>query len=159
MSLHIRTAAPDDAETIFTLIRGLAEYEKEPNAVEVTPAILRTQMQSTKPPFECLLAEWSGQAVGFALFFQNYSTWKGKPGMYLEDLFVVPEARGKGIGKALLVQLARICVERGYGRFEWAVLDWNAPAIGFYKKLGARPMEEWTTMRVTGGALQRLATQ
>ncbi|MCW8133575.1 MAG: GNAT family N-acetyltransferase [Planctomycetota bacterium] len=157
MSLEIRVAVPDDAQTIFELIRGLAEYEKEPQAVEVTPAILRAQMESAQPPFECLIAFWAGTPVGFALYFQNYSTWKGRPGMYLEDLFVQPSARGHGVGKALLVLLAKICAERGYGRFEWAVLDWNAPAIGFYKKLGARPMDEWTVFRLTGESLHDLA--
>lgn len=157
MDIRIRVATENDAEAIHKLIRGLAEYEREPHAVEVTPEILRAQMASARPPFECLLAECDGQQAGFALYFQNYSTWKGKPGMYLEDLFVRPEFRGHGLGKALLVRLAQVCVERGYGRFEWAVLDWNEPAIGFYKKLGAVPMNEWTTMRLTGDALVKLA--
>lgn len=157
MTLELRIATSSDVKTVFDLITGLAEYEKEPQSVEVTPAILKAQMESAKPPFECLLAEWDGRPAGFALYFQNYSTWKGRPGMYLEDLFVMPEHRKRGIGKALLVRLAQICVDRGYGRFEWSVLNWNEPAIGFYKKLGAKPMNDWTIMRVTGEALTKLA--
>jgi len=159
MNMRIRIATGNDAEAIHKLIHGLAEYEREPQAVEVTPETLRAQMASARPPFECLIAECDGQPAGFALYFQNYSTWKGKPGMYLEDLFVRPEFRSHGLGKALLVRLAQVCVERGYGRFEWAVLDWNEPAIGFYEKLGAVPMNEWTTMRLTGNALAELARQ
>ena len=111
----------------------------------------------TRPTAECVLAEQDGEAVGMALFFTNFSTWTGKPGLYLEDLFVMPPARGAGLGKALLVHLAGLAVARGYGRFEWSVLDWNTPAIGFYTALGAKPMSEWTVMRVEGEALAALA--
>jgi GNAT superfamily N-acetyltransferase len=114
-------------------------------------------MLGDRPPFECLIGELDGAPAGFALFFQNYSTWTGKPGIYLEDLFVRPEARGRGLGKALLVHLAGIACERGCGRFEWAVLDWNRPAIEFYESLRAKPMAEWTVYRLAGDALRRLA--
>jgi GNAT superfamily N-acetyltransferase len=120
---------------------------------------LEQHLFGPKPAAEVVLAEpeGAGAPVGFALFFQNFSTFLGKPGLYLEDLFVLPEHRGRGIGEALLVHLARLAVQRGYGRFEWSVLDWNEPAIGFYRKLGAVPMDEWTVFRVTGEALERLS--
>ncbi|MEM8886186.1 MAG: GNAT family N-acetyltransferase [Planctomycetota bacterium] len=156
MSLVLRTAEPEDAATIHRFIQGLAEYEKEPDAVEVTPAQLAEQLAQAKPPFECLLAERNGTAVGFALFFESYSTWRGRVGLYLEDLYVPPEHRGQGIGKALLRRLAQLTVERGGARLEWAVLDWNEPAIRFYESLGARPMDEWTTWRLTDDALRSL---
>ena len=156
MSLSIRFAGPTDAATIHRFIVGLAVYEKEPDAVEVTPRELAEQMDEERPPFECLLAEEDGEAVGFALFFHNYSTWRGRRGIYLEDLFVPPEHRGFGVGKTLLTALAQIAVERDCARMEWAVLDWNEPAIGFYEKLGATGMDEWTTFRLTGDALARL---
>ncbi len=156
MNLSIRSAVPDDAAVIHRFISELAEYEREPDAVEATPASLRAQLESPKPPFECLIAERDGQPVGFALFFQSYSTWRGRPGLYLEDLFVPPSERGKGVGKALLRRLAAIAVQRGYGRMEWAVLDWNQTAIDFYESLGAEPLDEWTVYRLTGGALSAL---
>ncbi|MCA9629833.1 MAG: GNAT family N-acetyltransferase [Myxococcales bacterium] len=154
---HIRTARPDDCELIFELITELAIYEREPLAVETTPAVLRSQLESDRCPFECLIAELDGQTAGFALYFQNYSTWKGRPGLYLEDLFVRESARKSGVGGALLGALARIAVERGYARMEWSVLDWNQLAIDFYEGLGAVPMSDWTTFRLTGEPLRRLA--
>lgn len=171
MNFELRPAQPDDAPTIHALITGLAVYEREPDAVEVTVDTLRQQLALAHPPFECLLAERtddteprdgaqaSREALGFALFFQSYSTWRGKPGLYLEDLFVIPEARGAGIGKALLRRLAAIAVERDYGRMEWAVLNWNQPAIDFYQSLGASPLDEWTTYRLTGDALLALGAK
>jgi GNAT superfamily N-acetyltransferase len=153
----IRSATPVDIPAIHSLIVELAIYEKEPDAVKATHADLQAALFGQNPVAECVLAEVDGEAVGLALFFTNFSTWTGKPGLYLEDLFVLPSARGAGIGKALLVHLAGIAVARGYGRFEWSVLDWNAPAIGFYRSLGAKPMDEWTVMRVDGVALKALA--
>ena len=153
MGLSIRFATARDAEVIVGFVRGLAEYEREPEAVEVTPGILRTQMESPNPPFECLLAEEDGAGVGFALFYRNYSTWRGRPGLFLEDLFVPEQHRRKGIGSALLARLAAIAVERGYGRMEWSVLNWNKPAQDFYRTLGATPMDQWTIWRVSAGTL------
>jgi GNAT superfamily N-acetyltransferase len=153
----IRPATPDDAEAIHELIVALAVYEREPDAVQATPASLRAQLEAERPPFECLIAERGGRAVGFALFFQTYSTWEGRPGLYLEDLFVREEERGAGIGKALLLACARIAVERGYGRFELAALDWNAAAIGFYESLGGRRHDGWGLFRWDRAALERLA--
>jgi GNAT superfamily N-acetyltransferase len=153
----IRAATPADIPAIYRLIVELAVYEKEPDAVKATHDDLDRALFGERPTAECVLAQQDGQPVALALFFTNFSTWTGKPGLYLEDLFVLPTARGSGIGKALLVHLAQICVARGYGRFEWSVLDWNAPAIGFYASLGARPMDEWTVMRVDGDALLALA--
>lgn len=153
----IRAATPADISAIHRLIVELAIYEKEPDAVKASHADLHLALFGDRPTAECVLAEVEGQAVGLALFFTNFSTWTGKPGLYLEDLFVMPAARGAGLGKALLVHLAGLAVSRGYGRFEWSVLDWNTPAIGFYKALGAKPMSEWTVMRVDGDALAALA--
>ena len=153
----IRAATPADIPAIHRLIVELAIYEKEPDAVKATHEDLQAALFGERPVAECVLAEQDGEAVGLALFFTNFSTWTGKPGLYLEDLFVMPSARGAGLGKALLVHLAGIAVARGYGRFEWSVLDWNAPAIGFYKALGAKPMDEWTVMRVDADALTALA--
>lgn len=148
MSLLIRFATSLDASTILGLIQGLAAYEREPTAVEVTAVRLRDEMETPNPSFECLLAEDDDRAVGFALFFRNYSTWRGLPGLYLEDLFVLEEYRGRGIGGALLRRLQEIVTERGWGRMEWAVLNWNTPAQRFYREIGARPMSEWTTWRL-----------
>lgn len=153
----IRPATPADIPAIHRLIVELAIYEKEPDAVKATHADLNAALFGPRPTAECVLAEMDGQAAGLALFFTNFSTWTGKPGLYLEDLFVMPSARGAGLGKALLVHLAGIAAARGYARFEWSVLDWNEPAIGFYKALGAKPMDEWTVMRVEGEALAVLA--
>ncbi len=155
--VELRPATSDDSELIFELITELAVYEREPDAVETTPELLRAQLASDRCPFECLIAELDGRPAGFALFFQNYSTWKGRPGLYLEDLYVKESARKSGVGGALLVALARIAIEREYARMEWSVLDWNQLAIDFYKSLGALPMSEWTTFRLTGAALKQLA--
>ncbi len=153
----IRPAAPTDIPDIRAMIVELAVYEREPDAVKASEADLHRALFGERPMAEAVIAEHDGAAVGFALFFTNFSTWEGKGGLYLEDLFVRPAARGLGIGKALLVHLAGIAVARDYGRFQWQVLDWNAPAIGFYKSLGAVPQAEWIAMRVDGDALKRLA--
>jgi GNAT superfamily N-acetyltransferase len=152
----IRSATPADIPVIRQLIVDLAVYEREPDAVKASEADLHTALFGDRPLAEAVLAEVDGTAVGVALFFTNFSTWAGKGGLYLEDLFVKPEARGQGVGKALLLHLAGIAVARGYARFEWSVLDWNEPAIGFYKALGAKAQDEWTVMRVEGDALLRL---
>ena len=157
MTPTVRPATPDDAELIHRFVCELAIYEREPNAVKATPESLRAQMLRDPPPFECAIGELDGEPAGFALWFHNYSTWTGKPGLYLEDLFVVPEERGAGAGRALLKALARIAVRRGCGRLEWAVLDWNRPAIGFYRRLGARLHRQWIITRLTGAPLRRLA--
>jgi GNAT superfamily N-acetyltransferase len=153
----IRPATPADAPTIARLIRELAEYERLAHAVDFDPADLREHLFGAKKYAEVLLAEEGGAVVGFALFFHNYSTFHGKPGIYLEDLFVEPAHRGKGHGKALLRALARLAVERDCARVEWSVLNWNEPSIEFYKALGAKPMNEWTVYRLTGDALKKLA--
>jgi len=146
--MQIRFATPADAETIHRFVCELAAYEREPDAVEATPASLRAQLGSERPPFECLICEDAGAAVGFALFFHNYSTWRGRRGLYLEDLYVTPAARGRGYGRSLLSRLMELARERGCARMEWSVLDWNAPAIGFYETLGARPLDGWSTWRL-----------
>lgn len=155
--LNIRFANVTDTQLILQLVRELAEYEKLSQEVVATEAQLRANLFGTSPQAEVMIAEWHGEAVGFALFFHNFSTFLGKRGLYLEDLFVRPAHRGHGIGKALLQRLARIAVERDCGRFEWAVLDWNEPARNFYVSLGARPVAEWDIFRVTGDELRRLA--
>lgn len=159
--ISIRPATPDDLSLILKLIRDLAEYEREPQAVVATPDLLRQNLFGTpgRPPVAtCLIGELDGRAEGFAIYFFNFSTWLGRPGVYLEDLFVRPAARRAGLGKALLTRIAAIARDRGCGRMEWAVLDWNEPAIGFYKSLGAVPMSEWTVYRLTGEALSRIAS-
>jgi GNAT superfamily N-acetyltransferase len=156
--LKIRPASEADVPAILTLIRALAEYEKaSPGAVPVTEDLLRESLFGPSPAVEGLVALWSGEIAGYALFFHNFSSWRGRKGLYLEDLFVVPEKRGHGIGKALLRAVARIAVERGCARMEWLVLDWNHPAMGFYESLGAVPLEEWTTFRLQGQSLRKLA--
>lgn len=139
------------------MIRGLAIYEKLEHAMTATEEQIRETLFGAKPAAEVLLAKWNGEWAGFALFFPNYSTFLAKPGIYLEDLFVKPELRGNGIGAALLKMLAKLGVERGCGRVEWSVLDWNEPSIAFYRKLGAVPMDEWTVFRLTGDALLKAA--
>ena len=156
-AVSVRVAAPGDVALVHGLMRGLAVYEKLEHALVSTEADLSEALFGAHPAAEAIVAEIEGTPVGFALFFRTYSTFVGKPGLYLEDLFVLPEARGKGAGKALLARLAAITVERGYARLEWAVLNWNEAAIGFYKSLGAVPMDEWTVYRLTGTALQALA--
>jgi len=152
----IRSATAADTPAIVALIRGLAEYERLSADVTLDEGLLHEHLFGPRPFAEVLLAEDAGAVVGFALFFHNYSTFVGKPGIYLEDLFVKPEWRGRGHGKALLAAVARLAVERGCGRLEWSVLDWNEPAIGFYRSLGAVPLNEWTSYRVTGTALEKL---
>lgn len=153
----IRPAAPADVPAVARLIRALAEYEKLSHEVVLDEGRLRDHLFGPRPYVEALVAEEAGTAVGFALFFHNYSTFLARPGVYLEDVFVLPECRGRGYGKALVSGVARLAVERGCGRLEWAVLDWNEPAIQFYRSIGAVPMDEWTVMRVTGDALTTLA--
>ncbi|MCU1285227.1 MAG: acetyltransferase [Acidobacteriales bacterium] len=157
--LSIRPASIEDVPLILELIRELAEYEREPQAAIATAEDLIRDgfTREAAPKFRVVIAEWDGRSAGFALFFYNYSTWQGRPGLYLEDLFVRPVFRGKGIGKALLVHLANTAVKENCGRFQWQVLDWNTPAIDFYKSLGAEVMKEWLTMRVENDALQRMA--
>ena len=149
----IRPATADDTPTVCRLIRALAEYERLTHTVLLDEARVRAHLFGPRPFAEVLLAEEAGAVVGFALFFPNYSTFLAQPGIYLEDLFVEPAHRGKGHGKALLRALARLAVERGCGRLEWSVLNWNEPAIRFYEALGAVPMDEWTVYRLTGAAL------
>lgn len=153
----IRPAAVRDAAIILDLIRELAEYERLAHEVVATEDALREALAGPHPAVEVLLAEQGADAVGFALFFHNYSTFLGRRGLYLEDLFVRPQARAQGIGRALFAKLAQIAVARGCGRLEWSVLDWNAPALRFYESLGAQSMEQWKIQRLTGAALQRLA--
>jgi GNAT superfamily N-acetyltransferase len=155
--LSIRPAAVTDVPVILQLICDLAAYERAPNEVTATKEQLVDVLFCKKPAAEVLLAFENETPVGFAVFFHNFSTWLGRPGLYLEDLFVKPEMRGKGYGRALLVDLARIAGERGCGRMEWAVLNWNDPAIQFYRKLGAKPMDEWTVFRLTRDGIAKLA--
>lgn len=155
-AVHLRNAEARDTGTILRFIKALAEYEKLAHEVISTEESLRAVLFGAKPEAEVVLAEIEGQPVGFALFFHNFSTFKSKRGLYLEDLFVLPEHRGSGAGKALLLHLAKLARERGCVRMEWSVLDWNKPAIGFYKSLGAVPMDEWTVYRLTADALARL---
>jgi GNAT superfamily N-acetyltransferase len=154
---RIRPASPEDVPLILSLIRELAEYEKLLHEVKATEAGLKTALFGARPYAECVIAELGGKPAGFALFFHNFSTFLAKPGLYLEDLYVKPELRGKGIGRALLSHLAALTLTRGCGRFEWAVLDWNVPAIEFYESLGAAVLPDWRIARVTGDALPRLA--
>lgn len=157
MGRTIRFAEPADAATILRFIRELAEYEREPDAVEVTADELERQLGQPEPPFECLVLEIDGEAAGFALFFSNYSTWRGRQGIYLEDLYVTPAARSHGHGRALLARLAELACERGCARLEWAVLHWNEGAIRLYRELGATPQDGWTTYRLSSRPLSRLA--
>jgi len=153
----IRPAAPDDVPTILRFVTELAVFEREPEAVEADEATLGEALFGPRPAAEAVIAEAAGEPLGFALFFHNFSTWKGRRGLYLEDLYVTPAARGRGIGGALLRHLAGVAVERGCARFEWAVLDWNADAIAVYRRVGAVGLDEWTIQRVEGEALRALA--
>jgi GNAT superfamily N-acetyltransferase len=155
--LAIRAARATDCATILGFIRDLAAYEKLAHEVVATADTLRATLFGDRPAAEVVIAEQDGAPVGFALFFTSYSTFLAQPGLYLEDLFVQPAARGQGVGLAVMAHLAGICVERGYGRFEWSVLDWNEPALRFYAALGARPQAEWTVQRLTGEPLAQLA--
>lgn len=158
-SLHIRPAVKDDCGLILKLIRELAEYEKLTDEVTATREALAGTLFGDRSAAEVLIAEWRGQPAGFALFFPNYSTFLARPGIYLEDLFVRPDFRGHGIGKALLARLARLVVERGGGRLDWSVLDWNAAAIDFYRRIGATAKDEWLLMRLDGDALRGLGRE
>jgi len=156
--MRIRSAIPTDTDVILELIMELAIYEKAPQDVVATKELMDENFFSSTPTVFCEIVEDDAGAVaGFAVWFLNYSTWQGKPGLYLEDLFIRPEHRKKGYGKALLKHLAKKCIDNGYGRFQWWVLDWNQPAIDFYESLGAVAMDEWTVMRVGGDALKKLA--
>lgn len=156
--LTFRAAVDGDEDKVLYFIRALASYEKMEDQVVATPEILRENL-FVKKHAEVIFAELDGREIGFALFFHNFSTFLGKPGLYLEDLFVLPEYRNRGFGKAILQKLAQIAVERGCGRFEWWCLDWNKPSIHFYKSLGAVPMDEWTVYRITGDTLENLSQQ
>jgi GNAT superfamily N-acetyltransferase len=158
MSFSIRSARPDDAETIATLIRELAAYERLEDQAKATADDLTRHLFGDRPSAEVLIAETDGVPVGFALFFSTFSTFRGQPGLYLEDIFVRPEHRGQGIGKALLARVARVAVDRNCGRLEWSVLDWNTPSIEFYRSQGGEPMSDWTVFRVADRALSDLAS-
>jgi GNAT superfamily N-acetyltransferase len=159
MNFSIRPATEEDVPLILSFIRQLAEYERISHGVDVTESMLRENLFGRRRYAEVLIGEANAEPVAFAVFFHNFSTFRGKPGLYLEDLFVIPQMRGKGFGRAMLVELGRIATERECARIEWAVLDWNQPAIEFYKTLGAIPMDEWTIFRITDQALERLATR
>jgi GNAT superfamily N-acetyltransferase len=157
MSILIRRATSDDAALLLTLVRALATYERAPDDVVATESDYVRALSASPPEMEAIVAEEDGDALGFALFFPTWSTWRGRPGIHLEDLFVVPEARGRGIGRSLLSRVAALAVERGCARLEWQVLDWNEPALGFYRSLGARSLDEWIAMRADGASLEALA--
>jgi GNAT superfamily N-acetyltransferase len=157
--MRIRFATPHDAETILRFIRELAAYEREPDAVEATAEVIAAQLAEEAPPFECLIAELDGEPVGFAIFFHTYSTWRARRGIHLEDLWVTPSARQRGVGRTLLARLAALAVERGCARLEWAVLDWNELAMSFYRGLGASALGEWTTWRLSDAPLRALAAE
>ena len=157
--MKIRLAGPADVTDIHRLIYELAVYEKAPEAMVATVDQIEDSLFNEHPVAFCHVAEVEGKIVGIALWFLNYSTWLGKPGIYLEDLFVQPEYRGHGIGKSFMKTLAQLCIERDYERFQWWVLNWNTPSIDFYKSLGAVPMDEWTVFRLSGGALKKFASQ
>lgn len=157
MSLQVRAATRGDVPLIFELVKALAEYEREPDAVKASEADLARTLFDDGATAHCVICEQDGVAVGFAVYFYNYSTWLGRNGLYLEDLFVRPEARGQGAGLALLRHLAGLAVDKGCGRFEWSVLDWNQPAIDFYRAAGARPMDAWTVYRMDGQTLADFA--
>ena len=157
--MTVRAAEPGDVPVLLALVRELAEYERAPDAVEATEDLLSAALFGPEPVASCSVAlDRAGAVVGFALWYVTFSTWKGRPGLWLEDLFVRPSSRGLGLGRALLQELAAVCVQRGYPRFEWWVLDWNTSAQGFYRSLGARPEDEWTVWRVDGEALARLGS-
>ena len=158
-AMDVRPVIPADVPTLVGFIRELAEYEREPDAVKITETQLYEVLFCTQPHLFGHVAQVNGEVVGMALWFLNFSTWEGVHGVYLEDLYVTPAARGSGAGRALLATLAQVCVERGYARLELSVLDWNSSAIGFYRRLGAVGMDEWTVQRIDGQALRELATQ
>ena len=157
MNLQIRPATPTDVPAIFRFINELAQYEREPHAVVATEAMIEHSLFAEGHVAHGLIATVDGMPTGFAIYFFNFSTWLGRPGLYLEDLYVTPASRGSGVGRALLTHLARVAMERGCGRMEWSVLDWNQPAIDFYRALGAKPMDEWTVYRLAGKTLEDVA--
>ncbi len=159
MSVLVRAARESDTALIFDLVRELAVYEKLGDTVDATPDAIAGALFGKEPRLFCDIAEWNGEAAGFAVWFLNFSTFRGRHGIYLEDLFVRPAFRGRGLGKALMAQLARRCVEQGLARFEWSVLDWNAPSIAFYKSIGANVMDDWKICRLSGPALQAFAAE
>jgi diamine N-acetyltransferase len=159
MSLAIRAAAPADSTLIFDLVRELADYEKLAGEVDATPEAIAAALFSAQPRLFCDIAEWAGEPAGFAVWFLNFSTFRGRHGLYVEVLFVRPAFRGKGIGKALMARLAKRCVDDGLTRFEWAVLDWNALSIDFYRSIGAQVIDEWRICRLSGNALQAFANE
>ena len=159
MSLSIRRAEPADAALVYELVCALADYEKLRHEVDATPEEIAKALFAPEPRLYCDLAEWNGEAAGFVVWFLNFSTFRGRHGIYLEDVFVKPDFRGRGIGKALMRHLARTCVDNGYARFEWAVLDWNAPSIAFYESIGAEIKGEWKVCRMSGPALAKFAGQ
>lgn len=157
MSSTIRAARPGDEGLILALVRELADYENLSDGVDATPEKIADALFADEPRLYCDIAEWNGEPAGIAVWFLNFSTFRGRHGIYLEDLFVRPAYRGRGIGKALMARLAKRCVEQGLARFEWAVLDWNAPSIAFYRSIGASVMDEWKICRLSGPALQAFA--
>jgi len=157
VSLAIRAARPADSALIFALVRELADYEKLSHDVDATPEAIAAALFAREPRLFCDIAEWNGEPAGFSVWFLNFSTFRGRHGIYVEDLFVRPAFRAKGIGKALMARLAKRCVDEGWARFEWAVLDWNAPSIEFYRSIGATVMDEWRICRLSGPALQTFA--
>ena len=159
MSLAIRAARPADSALIFALVRELADYEKLSGEMDATPEAIAAALFAREPRLFCDIAEWNGEPAGFSVWFLNFSTFRGRHGIYVEDLFVRPAFRVKGIGKALMARLAKRCVDEGWARFEWAVLDWNAPSIAFYKSIGAQVMDEWRICRLSGEALQAFANE
>ena len=159
MSIAIRAAQPADASLIYSLVRELADYERLAHEVDSTEEQIATALFGPEPRLFCDIAEWDGEAVGFALWFLNFSTFRGRHGLYLEDIFVRPALRGKGIGKALMRHLARRCVEKNFARFEWTVLEWNKPSIEFYRSIGANVLDDWRVCRMSGEALARFAGQ
>jgi GNAT superfamily N-acetyltransferase len=159
MSVALRSASPSDARLILALIRELAEYERLAQEVDATEAMIASALFGLNPRVFCDIAEWQSEAAGFALWFYSFSTFRGRHGIYLEDLFVRPAFRGKGLGKGLFAALARRCVAEGLSRLEWSVLDWNEPALGFYRTLGAQAMNGWTRHRLSGEALSKLAAE
>lgn len=158
MSIAIRAARPDDSALIFSLVRELADYEKLSGEVDATPEAISAALFAREPRLFCDIAEWDGDPAGFAIWFLNFSTFRGRHGIYLEDIFVRPAFRKRGIGRALMAQLAARCLAQGYARFEWAVLDWNEPSIAFYRSIGARIMDEWRICRLSGTALASFAS-
>ena len=157
MSLAIRAAVPADAALIFALVRELADYEKLSGEMDATPEAIAAALFAREPRLFCDIAEWNGAPAGFSVWFLNFSTFRGRHGIYVEDLFVRPAFRKRGIGKTLMARLAKRCVDEGWARFEWAVLDWNAPSIAFYKSIGAQVMDEWRICRLSGQALENFA--